>query len=208
MPETAQSALANHAPAREKVVMSDPHFFGYGSLVNRATHTYSGCHTARLTGWKRMWRHTNLRPVAYLTAIPAPGYEIDGLVASVPQADWGALDSREHGYDRVAVTDHVAHPLEYAPDIQVYAVNPKKHGQPAQDHPIWLSYLDVVVQGYLREFGPAGLTDFFETTDGWDTLLINDRNAPRYPRHQVLTTGERDLCDHWLARLPAVVQQL
>ena len=51
--------------------MSHDFFFGYGSLVNRATHDFPEAHPARVTGWRRAWRHTDLRPVAYLTAEPA-----------------------------------------------------------------------------------------------------------------------------------------
>ena len=39
------------------------------------------------------------------------------------------------------------------------------HPQPKT--PILLSYLDVVVQGYLAEFGEAGVARFFASTDGW-----------------------------------------
>ncbi|MEO1425117.1 MAG: gamma-glutamylcyclotransferase family protein, partial [Pseudomonadota bacterium] len=67
--------------------MQDPYFFGYGSLVNRATHAHDDAHPATLRGWRRMWRHTALRPVAFLTVVPAPGSRIDGLIAAVPGAD-------------------------------------------------------------------------------------------------------------------------
>ncbi len=50
--------------------MRDPHFFGYGSLVNRRTHVYDSAHRATLEGWRRVWRPTALRPAAFLTAVP------------------------------------------------------------------------------------------------------------------------------------------
>jgi hypothetical protein len=71
------------------------------------------------------------------------------------------------------------------------------------DHAILLSYLDVVVQGFLKEFGESGVTRFFDTTDGWNTPVLNDRNDPRYPRAQVLSTAETALVDHHLNRLSA-----
>jgi hypothetical protein len=74
----------------------------------------------------------------------------------------------------------------------------------ADDHPILLSYIDVVVQGYLHMHGHDGVAHFFETTDGWDTLILNDRADPIYPRHQTLSAQERDLVDSHLA---AVVQK-
>ena len=65
--------------------MQHKYFFGYGSLVNRATHDYGRSRPARLTGWRRIWRHTDLRPVAYLAAIPDPTCAIDGLIAGASE---------------------------------------------------------------------------------------------------------------------------
>ena len=72
--------------------MSDPHFFGYGSLVNTATHSYPDTRTAHLSGFRRRWRHTSLRDVAYLTVEQATGHIIAGLIAAVPNGDWAALN--------------------------------------------------------------------------------------------------------------------
>ena len=179
--------------------MHDPWFFGYGSLVNRATHTYSEAHPARLAGWRRVWRHTALRPVAFLTVEPAAGVEIDGLIARVPGGDWAALDDRERAYDRVTV--EVAHPLDHAPAIAVYTIPEGKHGPATEAHPVLLSYIDVVAQGFLAEFGEAGLARFFQTTEGWDAPVLNDRGNPVYPRHQRLNADETLLVDEWLTRL-------
>jgi len=53
--------------ASEPRPMSAAFFFGYGSLVNRATHSFNNAQPAQLTGWRRVWRHTDLRPVAFLS---------------------------------------------------------------------------------------------------------------------------------------------
>lgn len=187
--------------------MADPFFFGYGSLVNRATHDFAEAYTARLTGWRRVWRHTALRPVAFLTAEPAEGVEIDGLIAAVPGNDWTALDAREHAYDRNHVTEITRHGVRRAVAIQVYAIPDGKHGRPDETHPVLLSYLDTVVQGYLREFGEAGVTRFFETTAGWDAPILDDRRNPVYPRHQQLHGDERALVDERLRDVGARVIQ-
>lgn len=168
------------------------HFFGYGSLVNRATHAYPGARTARLAGWRRIWVHTPARDLAFLSVRPAAGCVIEGLVAEVPGGDWAALDDRESAYDRHPATAETAHgPLP----AQVYAVPGSAAAAPSSDHPILLSYLDAVVQGFLREYGPAGAERFFATTDGWQAPILNDRDAPLYPRAQVLSDAERALVD-------------
>lgn len=178
--------------------MTDPFFFGYGSLVNRATHDFPQINRASITGWRRGWRHTDLRDGAYLTAIPDPDTTIQGLIAHVPNDDWAALDKREQAYARVPATDAVSHPLKQPIHIVIYTVSDSRIRQPATKHPILLSYLDVVIQGYLQEFGEAGAAEFFATTDGWDIPILNDRAAPRYPRHQKLTAYETAFVDDQL----------
>lgn len=172
-----------------------PYFFGYGSLVNRATHDFPGARVAELVGWRRTWRHTDLRPVAFLTAVRDPSTTIEGLIAQVPHDDWDALDQREWAYDRIPAKDEVRHSLAYDPDIAVYAVSDDKQKDGSSEHPVLLSYIDVVVQGYLREFGEDGARRFFETTSGWETPILNDRTEPRYPRHQQLERWQSDFVD-------------
>lgn len=174
--------------------MTDPWFFGYGSLVNRATHDHEEAHPARLRGWRRVWRHTALRPVAFLTAIPDPEAEIDGLIAAVPGADWRALDVREHAYDRVAA-EQVAHGAPTAFNIHLYTIPDGKHGRPDRLHPVLLSYIDVVVEGYLNEFGTDGVARFFASTAGWEAPIADDRRDPRYSRHRAVAPATRRLVD-------------
>ena len=180
--------------------MEQNYFFGYGSLVNRHTHDYAQAHPAKLSGWRRTWRHTALRPVAFLTGEPAEGSMIEGLIARVPDDNWTALDKREFAYDRISLSGtDLAHPVTIPIATQIYTVPEGKHALPIAPHPILLSYLDAVVQGYLIEFGEDGAQRFFDTTEGWDAPVLNDRHAPRYPRAQVLTKGETAFVDAALA---------
>lgn len=188
--------------------MSDPFFFGYGSLVNRSTHDYAEAYHARVTGWARKWMHTRLRDVAYLTAVPAEGVEIEGLIAAVPSGDWAALDEREFGYDRHPVAQGLAHAATRPVAAHIYAVPGHRAAAPGQAHPILLSYLDVVLQGYLREFGEAGALRFVDTTSGWDAPILDDRDDPRYPRHRRLTLSERGFVDDALRALGAVPRRV
>lgn len=173
--------------------MMDPYFFGYGSLVNTSTHGFANAQRATARGWRRAWRHTQLREVSFLTAVPDEMSRIDGVIASVPGADWAALDQREHAYERLAATNQVDHQIAHPVDIAIYAIAPDRHGAPSQDHPILMSYLETVLQGYLHQFGPEGVTGFIATTDGWDAPIRDDRSAPVYPRHQPISQEERDM---------------
>lgn len=187
--------------------MKDPFFFGYGSLVNTKTHNYARTYKAQIQGWTRIWRHTSNRAQAFLSVDPLEGSTLEGLIAHVPDNDWTALDIREQGYARQPLDDHrISHDHDAALDIQMYQVT--QDIQDTQRHPILLSYLDVVVQGYLQVFGPDGVTRFFETTKGWDTPILNDRDNPKYPRHQSLSAAETDLVDSHLADLAAEIEQI
>jgi len=173
--------------------MTDPSFFGYGSLVNLATHDFLNPRKARLTGWRRIWEQAATRPVAFLSVHQADG-AIDGLICDVPNADWAALDEREHAYRRHDVSDTLGG------QTAIYQADPTKTAPPSTGHPILLSYLDVVVQGFLQNFGEQGVADFFASTDGWGPIK-DDRNAPHYPRHQVLSPNETALVDKHLAAI-------
>jgi hypothetical protein len=185
--------------------MQDRQFFGYGSLVNRATHAYPRVRPATLSGWRRVWVHTHLRPIAYLSVEPAEA-EIDGLLAEVPGADWAALDHRERAYDRHPVTIMLRTCGSRA-GAQLYAVPASHAAPPDVTHPLLLSYIDVVVQGYLALFGEPGAERFFETTAGWHAPILDDRAAPRYSRPQQLTDRERAFVDDRLSALSACVHQ-
>lgn len=179
--------------------MNDPFFFGYGSLVNRQTHAYPQAVHAEVRGWRRLWRSTGLRKVAYLTAEPSPDGVIKGLIAAVPGNDWASLDLREEAYARHMVDDitHVHGKL----DVHIYSVETQYLD--GGRHPILLSYLDTVIQGYLHEFGEAGAQEFFDTTGGWDTPITQDRGAPLYPRATKLSASEQTFVDENLARVAA-----
>lgn len=173
---------------------SDPAFFGYGSLVNLATHGYADPRPARLNGWLRIWRSTTLREAAFLSVDPAPGVTLDGIAARVPGADWLALDDREAAYTRIDVSET----LGLGCPAAVYRVSDAFTLPHTTRHPILRSYLDVVVQGYFRVYGAQGVADFFATTTGWEVGIRDDCGDPLYPRHQTLTAQESELVDHHL----------
>lgn len=186
-------------------IMMDPYFFGYGSLVNAQTHSYCDTRPATLRGWRRVWRRTDYRDQCFLTIVPCEKTQLLGLIAKVPDADWAALDAREFGYDRLHATGQVEH--DHHPDLQVaiYSIPQNTTDTPNRDHPILLSYLDVVLQGYMRVFGDTGAQHFMETTDGWDTPILDDRSAPQYPRAQLLTEKETALVNEHIRAVGGMV---
>ena len=184
--------------------MNDPYFFGYGSLVNTKSHDYPNAQPATLHGWRRAWVATPRYGVVLLSGVRAPGHSIQGLIASVPDGDWQALDAREGGYARLPAHNEIEHSLPHEPDVAVYAVDTSNIME-SDSHYILLSYLDVVVQGFHDVYGDAGVCHFFDTTDNWRTPIVDDRDHPVYPRHQILTAAQRTMVDDNLRSLSATV---
>ena len=195
--------LRRQAARATPTTMTHALVFGYGSLVNRATHDYAETRPAVARGWRRAWRRTSLRPLSFLTVIPDATAEIEGLVAAVPEAAWPELDAREGAYERVALAE-VRHDGVRAATA-IYALPDGAHESPRADNPILLSYVDTVFQGYLATFGESGVARFVATTDGWHAPVIDDRAAPRYRRAARLSRSERALVDHWLRQLETPV---
>ena len=122
-------------------------------------------------------------------------------MAAVPDAAWEALDERERAYDRIPASHQIIHDIGQSPDVVVYSIPDGKHGQPDRTCPVLMSYLDVVVQGYLQEFGEEGARAFFATTEGWDAPILDDRAKPVYARAQLLSAAEHGLVDEMLTSM-------
>ena len=91
-------------------------FFGYGSLVNLATHIYENPYKASISGWRREWVTACNRNISYLSIRPDPTCTIDGMKADVASIGWDALDEREVGYNRLDIADV---------DFQIYVAKPE-----------------------------------------------------------------------------------
>lgn len=176
-----------------------PRFFGYGSLVNLATHAYPNARPAQLNGWRRVWCHARARPVAFLSVEPCANTTIHGITADVPHGDWAALDLREHAYLRRDVSAQFPQPTA------IYEANPAHTAPPTTGHPILLSYLDVVTAGFIDLYGEDGPAQFFQTTHGWGPIL-DDRADPLYPRARPLSPKTRATVDAALSVLAVPVQ--
>lgn len=168
--------------------------FGYGSLVNRLTlPPHVSAEPVSLTGWRRAWRATSVAHAGGVCALSVvPGEDtIEGLLVTFEDEVRPVIDAREYRYDPLSVEALGEGALIFRASADV-----DRFGD--AESPVHLSYVDVVVQGFLTEFGEAGVERFFATTDGWHVPILDDRAAPRYPRAQQLTQNERSLCDRML----------
>lgn len=183
-------------------------YFGYGSLVNRdtlRTEIVAAC-PARLKGWRRYWRaQPDIGRMgeedgpdgpmpSMLTAGRAEGAAIDGLLVFDRKINLDSVDQREMHYHRreIAAEDLQLAPGLIVPDcpLYVYEVRAELPDLPG-GHAILGSYLDAVMQGFHREFGPDGVHRFIAETDDFHTPIHDDRHQPRYPRNVILSDEER-----------------
>lgn len=177
-------------------------YFGYGSLVNRKTlrTSYFDAVRGELRGFRREWRirgQTPHGPVCSLTAARDDRQAIQGLLVIDKEENLPEVDVREARYDRVSLS---IQDLDLEQDVDVGAVYvyqaKSMHQGPNDPHyPIWQSYADAVMQGYLIEFGEAGLERFVAHTFGWNRNIRTDRHAPNYARAVQLSEYERCLFD-------------
>lgn len=179
--------------------MTTPLYFGFGSLVNAQT-LPDGARWQRATlrGWRRSWRHpiAGEHRWAAMDVLPDPDGEIDGLLL----VGGGELDDylvqREDGYRATPLAIETLR-CERAPTAAERPQLWTSCSPAAAGDPLWLmqSYVDVVMAGYLREFGEAGLVRFIESTDNWQLPCFDDRQLPRYPRAVALSPREREIIE-------------
>lgn len=181
-------------------------YFGYGSLINRATHLNDviDVRAAHLKGWRRFWQ---LRPdipgfpAVLLSVRREPGAVCDGVVVVDHTDNLAALDAREARYSRseVAANDLVL-PDGGHPAMPVYVYQANEADPPHRDPPhILQSYLDAVMKGLLEVHGEQAVAAFIATTDGFDYPIHRDRDRPVYPRAIAIGDDEMALFDRLLA---------
>lgn len=181
-------------------------YFGYGSLVNRATHRTEivDAIPARLKGWRRCWRPRPDMPgfpAALLSIRPDPDAVCDGLLVVDRVENLDAVDAREARYDRLPVRLSDLDVTRSLPDdCPVYVYVARRDIPPRPEPPVILrSYLDAVMQGFLAVHGEAGLRRFLEETESFETQIHDDRREPLYPRAVSLTGDEDALFERLLA---------
>ena len=180
-------------------------YFGYGSLVNAATHRTAIVEAlpARLKGWRRCWRPRPDMPgfpAALLTVRRDPEAVCDGLLVIDRAENLAAVDAREARYRRLPLTADDLETRGTASACPMFVYVAEDEAPPHPEPPnILRSYLDAVLQGFLAVHGEAGLRRFIAETEGFETPIHDDSASPLYPRAVTLAEAERVLFEALLA---------
>jgi cation transport protein ChaC len=181
--------------------MAEVAFFGYGSLVNELTLPRGhSIEPARIRHWIREWRHcvkADFGRVCALTVSRQENEHIEGVFLRCRKHELRYFDEREIGYRRVPLTrsDVLSSKSNLPEELYIYTSNPKFYRTGDLQYPIWLSYAEVVIYGYLKVFGEIGADRFIQSTKGWTTPVLDDRRQPRYPRVTELSEETRALIE-------------
>lgn len=173
-------------------------YFGYGSLVNPATHRTKiiGHTKATVKGWSRHWQarpDAGDDPVALLTARRSedPEHRLRGLLVFDHVDNLPALDLREAGYNRVQLSPSDIETEDEIPaNVPMFIYEARPPAKPEEPHFIHQSYLDAVLQGYWHQYGEDAVREFLAQTANFDTPVKADRHRPLYQRPVQLADHE------------------
>ncbi|MEO0544652.1 MAG: gamma-glutamylcyclotransferase family protein [Pseudomonadota bacterium] len=183
-------------------------YFGYGSLVNPATHRTPvlGYVPARLRGWRRSWvarpDWDEAQPLSLLSASPSNAdHMLDGLLVFDHKSSLPSLDEREAGYQRHAISVDALHiEIDVPNELPIFIYEAFPAADDAANGLILQSYLDAVLQGFDQMHGKGAISRFVDTTDNFHTPILKDRTLPRYPRSVELTGDQKASIDATLAQ--------
>ena len=165
----------------------DNYVFGYGSLICADSRARTGktgnAAAATVNGIERSWSvPVHSSQVTAVGAIKKVDAQCNGVVFQVSKESLRAFDEREVGYDKILLPKDQfenTHQLPHSGNIWTYVGHQIQ--QPSESLPIAQSYLDVILNGALQ-YGIEFVETFFSCTQHWQHIL-NDRDNPRYPRH-------------------------
>ena len=175
-------------------------YCGYGSLVNKRTlrTAFLAIRPAAVFGWRRFWLPRPGGGPALLSVRPEEGHETHGVVVYDHADHLPSVDEREAGYHRRVVAPdrvRVEMPPPGAVPLFIYEAARGEADAAEKGGPILQSYLDAVLQGFLALYGEEGVRRFVTETDGFETIVLRDRERPSYPRAVQLREGEAVLFD-------------
>ena len=167
------------------------YLFGYGSLINKrsrdATYSHDGAwHPVMVHGFSRSWTLEDTERKATAVAIQREqGTQTNGVLVEIDEHALPHFDQREWHYHRVEVdNDDITfmEPWSLPEGSVVYAYVYNDKFKDSGTFPITQTYLDLIIKGCL-DVSEEFAKQFFETTNGWERLIVQDRESFWYPRN-------------------------
>ena len=160
-----------------------------------------------ITGWIRQWKHCADTPFGKICALTVARREnstIHGVLIQDETDKIAEVDRREIGYRRegVEIQDERVKSSIIGMDTFIYVSTQEYNRWGNAEFPIYQSYLDCVLAGYLKLWGRDGAANFIATTEGWYVPILNDRSSPKYPRAVQLSEIDRCVIDELLKESP------
>ena len=167
------------------------HFIvGYGSLINSISRAKTGetgrVWPVKINGFERHWSIMSTDfGMSSVAVVAQADKSCNGVLIEIDEAEIPSFDARERGYQRTQICSSQlsCYAMDELPVGTVWIYHSTSIDVPDEVCPIALSYADVILAGCL-EHGEAFVMDFLQLTQGWQGPVLNDRNAPRYPRVQ------------------------
>jgi hypothetical protein len=149
----------------------------------------------RIRGWQRSWGHCMETPagrVCALTITPNSDGEVAGIVIRRYRSLLSRLDKRERQYKRIQLSlddDDVSHLHQIGKvDIFTYTSEPPFYRTGDKEFPIWRSYVECVLAGFIYIGGYEAAQEFIASTGGWEAPILNDSLARRYRPSYIIST--------------------
>ncbi len=184
--------------------MTEKNFiFGYGSLINGNNRKLTG-HTGyalpiRVQGVRRSWGLAVVESgmMAVCLTLDQASY-CNGMLVEVDLPELIKFDEREliHGYERGRLQNDLIASIgvDEVPTGAFWVYRKKINISSAvmTQYPIFQSYVDVILSGCL-DVGLDFAREFILTTTGWETVWVNDRSSPRYPRAMKIVSRQNEI---------------
>lgn len=187
---------------------------GYGSLLShdsRFRHSEIDCLPVPVSvkGYKRAWvtRSTGEKQT-YVGAKACSQSQLNGVLLPIEEIS-PDLKVREQDYRFVAVEMtqidmHISHHEEnFAATLegkQIWLCETLYQEHADSDHPVYQSYIDTCLIGCLETGLVSFAHEFIESTHLWEACWVNDREAPKYPRHAKISQSQQTEIDDILGQ--------
>ena len=140
------------------------YIFGFGSLVNDATHDYEIIAPASVSGFARQWVSAIDGQYSFLSASPQSDVSIKGLVLGVAEEKMAALAEREARYELVELNNaNIQCNQKLNRPVYLYQAESDAIDQ-FDKKPILQSYLDCVFAGFETHLGTASIAEFIKSS--------------------------------------------